>query len=174
MPKCKKCRTSLHPEQKVCLECGTHTHLWDGGADKLEEPKAPIPWKPLAIIAGCLVIAIVIIAIGMHLRVPPPNEVADKWMSALLRRNIKEARKYTTPGFEALIIDRPASAEKADEYYEFMHNNNAKSYKLSKPEYNTHSAATVTLTISGETGVSLTENIRFAREERAWKITDVD
>jgi hypothetical protein len=170
MPKCKKCGASLHPEQKVCLDCGTQTDLWPGGPTVEEEPPVQIPWLPVGIIAGGLVVAMFLIVMAMHFRVVPPDQVADKWLSAVTSRNAKLAKEYTTPEFEAMLADRPMSAEKGDQYFEFMYNNEAK-YSVSEPQMESPTSAVVTVTFNGNNGQTLTEQIHLERQGRTWKIT---
>ncbi len=173
MPKCKKCGTSLHPEQKVCLQCGTHTSLWDGGADKEEKPPVIIPWTAVGIIGGGLLLAIILLGVGLHFRIVPPDQVVSQWTDHVLSRRFNEAKKLTTPAFEATILDQPASAEKSDNYIEFMRNNEA-DYTLSKPVYNGPNSAVVTISFKGKNGLSLTEQIHLVLEKRAWKIASIE
>ena len=175
MPKCKKCGESLHPEQKVCIACGTQTVLWDGGATKDEKPPIVIPWTPVAIIGCGLLFFIIIIAFAMHFRIMPPDEVTSKWLDAVTSRNIKHAQEYTLPSFENTILDQPASAEKADDYQQFLYNNGG-SYKVSKPEYdspNSPKSAVVKMTFTGTNGEVLVEYTRLVLTGRKWKITSV-
>lgn len=169
MPKCKKCGASLHPEQKACLDCGTQTDRWPGGPTVEEKPPVQIPWLPIGIIGGGLVLVILLVALAMHFRIVPPDQVADRWLSAVTSRNVKNAKEFTTPEFEAMLADRPLSAEKGDQYYEFMYNNEAK-YSVSKPQMVDSNNAIVTVTFSGDNGQMLTENIRLELQEHAWKI----
>ncbi|MEN6371116.1 MAG: hypothetical protein ABFD64_03800 [Armatimonadota bacterium] len=173
MPKCKKCGASLHPEQKVCLACGTQTDRWPGGPKAEEEPPVQIPWLPIGIIAGGLVLAIVLFALAMHFRIAPPDEVANKWLLAVTSRDVKRAKEFTTPDFEAMLADRPMSAEKGDDYYDFMYNNDA-TYSVSKPRMESSLVAYVTVTFKGKNGQSLSENIRMELLNRKWKITLIE
>jgi len=174
--KCKKCGASLHPEQKVCLDCGTETDLWPGGPTKEEKPPIDIPWTPVGIIGGGLLLLIILFGLAMHFRVVPPDQVARRWLEEVVNRRAAEAQRYTTPEFERTIPDRPASAEKGDEYFGFRYNNDA-DYTVSPPDYDstrTPTSATVTVTFTGTNGQTLVNRIRLVRQGPAWKIAAVE
>jgi hypothetical protein len=176
MPKCKKCGESLHPEQKVCIVCGTQTDLWPSGPQEEKKKPVEIPWRIVGPIAGGLLIAIVIVVLGLHIRIVPPNTVTRKWLDAVTSRDINRAKQYTLPEFEATILDQPASAEKSDDYYRFMYDNNA-SYSVSKPEYDSPqspTSAVVTMTFTGTNGQVLVERARLVLKGKAWKIAAVE
>jgi len=173
MPKCKKCGASLHPEQKVCLDCGTETDRWPGGPKEEDKPPVEIPWTPIGIIAGGLVLVIVLVSLALHFRIVPPDQVTERWLSAVTSRNTQRAKEYTMPEFEASLADRPMSAEKGDEYFSFMYNNEAK-YTVSKPQMNGPNNAIVTVTFTGTNNETLTERVHLELTGRTWKITLVD
>lgn len=173
MPKCKKCGASLHPEQKACLDCGTETDRWPGGPKEEEKPPVEIPWTPVVIIAGGLALVIALVALGLHFRIAPPEQVTEKWLSAVTSRNTKHAKEYTTPEFESLLADRPMSAEKGDEYFGFIYNNEAE-YTVSKPRMNGSNNAIVAVTFTGTNSETMTEQVHLTLKGRAWKITLVD
>ncbi|MBI2844212.1 MAG: hypothetical protein HYX78_12495 [Armatimonadetes bacterium] len=170
--KCKKCGQSLHPDQKVCLDCGTQTDRWPGGPAREEKPPIEIPWTPVAIIGGGLLIVIVLVVIAWNLRVVPPDQVTMKWLDAVASRNVNRAKDYTTEHFESLIADRPMSAEKSDEYYQFVYNNDA-TYTVTEPIYDAAknpTSASVAVTLKGENGQNLQDRYQLVRVDRAWKL----
>lgn len=173
--KCKKCGESLHPEQKVCLSCGTATNLWPGGAPREEKPPIVVPWTPVAIIAGALLIVLVIVTATMHLRTIPPEQVAMKWLDAVAGRSTKTAQEYTTPEFERSGFDQSMSERKADEYYKFLYDNSAK-YSVSAPVPdlpNDPKTAVVIATFAGN-GQTFTNRIHMRLQGRQWKIWQVE
>ena len=157
------------------MECGTETDLWPGGAKKEEKPPIEIPWTPVGIIGGGLLVLIVLLSVAWHLRVVPPGQVTQRWLDAVTARNVERAKEYTTPQFEATIMDRPASAEKADQYYQFIYNNDA-AYAISAARYSPPdkpTAAVVTVTFTGN-GQTLAQHVRLTRQGPKWLIVGVD
>lgn len=171
--KCKKCGASLRREQKICMDCGTQTDYWPGGATKEEKPPVEIPWTPIAIIGGGLLVVLILIGLAMHFRIVPPDQVTKKWVDAVSSRCTRDAHQYTTPRFEATVSDRPASVEKSDEYYLFIHDNNAQ-YSVSEPVYDASGTAQVTVTFTGSGGLTLVNQARLVRQGRKWLIDMVD
>jgi uncharacterized membrane protein YvbJ len=176
MPKCKKCGESLHPEQKACLSCGTQTDLWPGGATEEEKKPTEIPWTPIAIIAGGLIAFIVIIALALHIRIIPPDQVTRQWVSAVSSRNIDRAKLFTTEKFENASFDQAYSARKADEYQQFICDNRA-DYKVERPVYDSPdhpTKADVTVKFTGENGVWMTQLVKLVLEGRKWKVAGAE
>lgn len=171
--KCKKCGASLRKEQKICMDCGTQTDYWPGGPSVQENPPVAIPWTPIAIIGGGLLVVIVLVALAMHLRVVPPDQVTKNWLDAVTSRGVAKAKQYTTPKFEATIADRSASAEKSDEYFLFLHDSGG-SYSISEPQMEAPGTAQVTVTFTGDNGQTLVNIVRLVRQGREWNITAVE
>lgn len=175
--KCQKCGESLHPEQKVCIACGTQTDLWPGGATKDNTKEKELPWKKIGIIGGGVLAIIILVSVLLGLRVTPPDQVTQKWVDAVVSRQTNKAKQYTTEAFEASSgnfsgVDQTTTERKSDDYYQFVYDYNAQ-YKVSAPQYDSPSnptAATVTVTFTGKDNMSRTETIGLVRQKDGWKI----
>jgi len=173
MPKCKNCGESLHPEQKVCLACGTQTDRWPGRvAEEEEKPAFPVSPKLAAAIGGGLLVIIIVIVLVMHFRIVPPHQVTEKWLQATTSRNLERAREYTLPAYEDSYWDQSVSSRKADEYQLFIYNNEA-DYTISKPDYESKESASVLVIFKGKNGEELRERVKLVLENRKWKIADI-
>ncbi len=170
--KCVKCGQSLHPEQKACLYCGEQTDKWPGGPKVEVKPPVEIPWKTVGIAGGALLVLIVALVTVMSLRVIPPDQVTLKWAEACTNRRVEQAKKFTTQQFEDSLFDRSASAEKADNYFGFVHENNG-SFDVSKPSVSGSNEAAVTVTFKGEGGQTLINRVGLVKVGKIWKIDRV-
>jgi hypothetical protein len=131
-----------------------------------------IPWLQVGIIGGGLLLVLILVMVGLHMRIVPPDEVANKWMDVILSRNFEKAKLYTTERFESSVMDQTGSAKKSDDYYLFIHDYSAK-YTFSKPTFDGSDKAVVVVTFTGN-GQSLEERIHFVLKDRAWKIDLVE
>ena len=173
--KCKKCGAILHPEQKICMDCGTETHLWPGGVKKAEEPVREIPWKAISIIGGAILLVAVIIIIVLHLRVIPPDQVARNWLDAVINRSTTRAKEFTTDKFESNSAGSTRSTDMSDQYV-MLFGNEGGDYTVSQPQYdspNNPTAATVVITLRSKNGQTLTQQIILLKEDSKWKVDAV-
>lgn len=176
--KCQKCGESLHPEQKVCINCGTQTDRWPGGATK-DNTQSELPVKKIAIIGGSILGAIILIMILLSMRTVPPDQVAKKWLNAVTSRDTNTASKYTTENFETKQYtsdDQSTSNRKSEEYYDFMQSVSNPKSSVSSPQYDPPSnptSAKVIITLSGDGGVTKAETLIFVHEKDGWKINSL-
>lgn len=170
--KCKTCGQSLHPDQKVCLNCGTETDRWPGRKAEVETAELQIPKNLAAMVGGGLFLLILIVVLVLYYRIIPPDQVAKSWLEAVMSRQVDLAKEYTTPKFESMIADRPYSAEMADQYYQFV-TDFKPTCAVSAPWYNDPAhptIAAVTTKLIGNNGQSMQESYRLVRVGRAWKL----
>jgi uncharacterized membrane protein YvbJ len=170
--KCKTCGQSLHPEQKICINCGTQTDRWPGGPTVQQKPAVEVPWKTVGMVGGGVLLLLIIVLVALSLRITPPDQVAKLWTDAVLTMNFDKARTFTTERFESSQADRSASAEKGDQYYMFV-NDNKGDYTVGPPQMSGDSAARVTLTFTGANGQTLKNEIELVKQGKAWKINRV-
>jgi uncharacterized membrane protein YvbJ len=171
--KCTKCGQSLHPDQKICINCGQQTDKWPGGPKVEVKPPVEIPWKMVGIAGGGLLVLIIAIVVAMALRTVPPDQVTRKWVEACIVRNVDRAKQYTTQSYEDSLFDRSASAEKADNYFEFLHENTGSGYQVSKPTSTGPKSAQVIVTFKGGPGQELINRVQLTKQGKIWKIEQV-
>lgn len=154
------------------MACGTQTQLWDGGATVEAKPPTEIPWTPISIIAGGLLAFIVIIALAIHMRIVPPDQVTKQWVAAVSSRDIEKAKKFTTDQFESASVDTSFSARKADEFQDFLCSNKG-DYKVEKPTYDSKdhpTKADVVVKFTASNGQWMTQQVTLLLIGRKWKV----
>jgi len=174
--KCRKCGAELHPEQRVCIECGERTAA--GGKFYVEEEQHWWPSRKMIQIAvGAVGAVLLILILYSVLHVVPPDAVARNWFDAMVQRRVVDARAYVTPKFEQDLSTRMMDlAVLADEYLTEVVNNKA-TYDVGKPVYDrpdNPASAQVTIRIryvGGGPGRDVV--VQMAKVGRAWRINGV-
>ena len=169
---CRKCGTELHPDQKVCIKCGTPTPA--GGGFYIEEKE---PWRPSknAIIGagaavGVLIIALVIAA----MRTAPPEVVAKEWFDAMSNREIRKARQYITAEMEQSLGDKTVGLL-ALEYYVAVVQDEA-SVAVGKPRFDVEdnpTTANVTIALKYPDGRLDEVEVQMTKVGRSWRINQI-
>ena len=173
---CTKCGVELHPDQKVCIQCGTRTAA--GGQFEVEQPKEP--WRPtknMIIGAGAAVGLLIIILIALSLRTTPPEVVADEWFDAMSQRSMRKARRYLTPELAERLGSGGGSELNAiaDEYYTAVFHEEA-TYEIGEPTYdmpNKPTRADVVIAITYPGGTTGHVEIQLTRVGRRWLISQI-
>lgn len=171
--KCRKCGAELHPEQKVCIQCGEVTPA--GGKFDVEEERV---WRPSARqlqIAGVL-FALLILGFVLYkvFHVVPPEVVAKKWFETMLSRAYATADDYVTSTFEQDLSSRMMDMRAlAETWIEDITANNA-SYSFSAPAFdnisNPHKAR-ITITIQSPDGQIVRQILLdMVKNGRRWKV----
>lgn len=174
--KCRKCGAELHPEQKVCIQCGEVTPA--GGKFDVEEDRT---WRPtlrqLQIVAVLVGIVILVLVLYKILYVVPPETVAKNWFETMLSRHYAVADDYVTSEFmqdlNSRMMDLRALAEM---WLDDITSNNA-SYQFSAPTFNSPTnphTARITVTIQSPDGQIVRQILMdLVRKGRRWKIDRV-
>ncbi|MDH7601545.1 MAG: zinc ribbon domain-containing protein [Armatimonadota bacterium] len=170
---CRKCGAELHPEQKVCIQCGEVTAA--GGKFDVEEERA---WRPtprqLQAAGGLAALLILIFVFYKALHVVPPDVVAKNWFEAMLSRSYAAADDHVTTSFQqdlsARMMDMRALAET---WIEDITANNAK-YTFSPPEFDNSASprkARIMITIQSPDGQIVRQVLLdMIKIGRRWKI----
>ena len=172
---CTKCGAELHPDQKVCIQCGTRTAA--GGQFEVEQPKEP--WRPtknMIIGAGAAVVLLIIILVVLSQCTTPPEAVADEWFSAMSQRSMRKARHYLTPELQQRLGGGGGELmAMADEYYTAVLHEDA-TYTVGKPTYNAPkkpTRANVVIVISYPGGTTGQVEIQLTKVGRRWLISQI-
>ena len=172
---CPKCGAELHPDQKVCIQCGTRTAA--GGQFVVPEERQP--WRPTknviigAAVAVCL---LVIILVALSLRVTPPDVVADEWFGAMAQRSLGKAREGLTPELQQRFgggADELMAL--SDEYYTAVAQEDA-TYTVGKPRYDNPKKpekATVVIDLKHPGGATGQVELEFTKVGRKWLISQI-
>jgi len=171
--KCRKCGAELHPEQKVCIQCGERTAA--GGKFDVEEERA---WRPSArmvqIAGGVLVLLIVVLILYRALHVVPPEVVAEDWFDAMLSRNFSKARTCVTPKFDEDLSARMMDMRALAEMWIMEINDTGATPQVGAPVYDGTTnprRAWVTITLRSQTGETAREiKLTMAKVGRRWKV----
>ena len=170
---CRKCGAELHPDQKVCIQCGERTAA--GGKFDVEEEQR---WRPsqkqIYVCAGVVAFLLLVLMLYKALHVVPPEVVAKDWFDAMLQRRFTAARSYVTPEFEqdlsARMMDMRALA---DTWIEEVSNNRA-TYQVGPPALDRPTnprRADLTITMKYPGGQLAREiKVEMAKVGRAWKV----
>lgn len=172
--KCRKCGAELHPEQKVCIQCGTPTPA--GGGFHVEEEQ---PWRPtrnmIVVAAGVLAI-LVIIMVARGLRVSPPTTVAKDWFSAMAQRKISEAGRYVTDELQQNLQSRNSSLlAVADDYNNKVAHEGA-TYTVLEPVYDVQddpTKANVAISLKYPDKSTSEVEVEMVKDGRRWKINRI-
>lgn len=166
---CRKCGAELHPEQKVCLQCGTRTAA--GGNFAVDEKES---WRPTPnmIKAGIGVLVLIVLLLVMRgLRTIPPDQIAQEWFDSMVGRNYGKAQKYITEGFKSRMVTGVSDLRAlSDNYYEEVINNQAK-YTFDKPVYDIPAdphTAKINLNLSYPDGQTKQIEIDMVKNGRHW------
>lgn len=170
MLKCRKCDAELHPQQKVCPECGTPTPA--GGGFYVEEERK---WRPtprmIRIAAGAAALLLIVVIGYRVLHVVPADIVAKEWFGAMVGRQIAKARGYVTPRLEQELSGRMMDLRAlADEYYTEVVNNQA-TYAVGTPQSTGPKTASILIDVSypgGEGGREV--RLEMVKQGRRWMV----
>ena len=172
--KCTKCGAELHPDQKVCIECGART-VAGGGFDYGEEHKWQPSPKMIKIAAGAVAFVLLVFVAYKLLHVVPPETVAREWFDAMLQGQTKAAQRYITPKVEQDLQGRMTSLH--DLSMEYRSDESQGTYTATPPVYsdaNGTTVAEVTFSItfsSGQGGRDV--RVQMVKVGRAWKINQI-
>ena len=173
---CRKCGAELHPEQKVCIQCGERTAA--GGKFDVEEEQhwRPSP-KQIRIVAGVAAVLLIVLLLYKVLHVTPPEVVAKEWFDAMLSRQFNVASRYVTPGYEQDLATRMMDPRSlADTYVEEVTTNRA-TYEISPPVFDSPSRprrAAITITTKATGGQIVRQiQVQMAKVGRAWRVDQV-
>ncbi|MGB9619471.1 MAG: zinc ribbon domain-containing protein [Armatimonadota bacterium] len=170
---CRKCGAELHPDQKVCIQCGERTAA--GGKFDVEEERH---WRPsprlMQAVGAAVALLILILILYRALHVVPPEVVAEDWFNAMLSRNFSRARTMITPAFDqdlsARMMDMRALAEM---WIEDINSYNA-TPRVSAPDYDKPTdprRAIITITLQSNSGETARQiRLTLVRVGRVWKI----
>ncbi|MCX8052417.1 MAG: hypothetical protein N3B12_01300 [Armatimonadetes bacterium] len=170
---CRRCGAELHPEQKVCIQCGERTAA--GGKFDVEEETH---WRPSARqiqIVGAIV-AVVILALILYkaLHVVPPETVARNWFDAMLSRNFSKARTCITPKFDQDLTSKMMDMRALADMWLDDTNSYSASPRFGPPSYdrpNDPRRARIKIELRSPTGEIIREiTLEMSRIGRAWKI----
>lgn len=172
---CRKCGAQLHPEQKVCIQCGAPTPA--GGGFDVEEEQ---PWRPsrnmIYAAAGVLAV-IIIVLVARSFRTVPAEVVAKEWFDAMAQRQIGKAERMVTRKF----LDELASQNMnllaiADEIYTRV-NQDMATPSFGKPVYDVEDAPTtaeVTITLKPPQGPPSDTHLMLVKVGRQWRVDSID
>lgn len=172
---CRKCGHELHPEQKVCINCGAPTPA--GGGFYVEEDKKWQPTKNMMIGAGAVVLVLLIALIASAFRTMPPDVVAKEWFTAMTERRVGAAQKLVTPKLQDDLNKRNEDLRSvSDDYYTAIESDAAK-FAIGQPRFDTPSnptTAVVTIAFNYPDGHSRMEQIKIVKVGRAWRIDEIN
>lgn len=167
---CQKCGAELRKEQKVCIVCGTPTPA--GGNFYVEEDKKWTPSLLQKCIGGGVVLVLLILIIANMLKVVPPEKVAQKWVDALVSRQVKTARNLSTPTMEQNLQTGFDLVALSDDYNSRVVADEAE-YKVAKPVYSDPSNANVKILFATPDGSVFTVNLDMIKQGRRWMVDRV-
>jgi len=166
---CRKCGAELHPDQKVCIQCGTRTVA--GGGFYVEEKE---PWKPtrnMKYAAAGVVLLLIILLVARSLRTVPPDVVAKQWFDAMLSRQCATAAKYQS---ESFLSSMPAGMNDtlaiSDDLVENIGTTNAQ-YTFGSPTLDTTNTAKVPITVKYTDGRTSQLEVDLTKSGRQWQIS---
>ena len=171
---CRKCGTELHPDQKVCIKCGTPTPA--GGGFDVEETERWRPSKNMIIGAGVAVGVLIIALVIAAMRTAPPEVVAKEWFDAMSNREIRKARQYITAEMEQSLEDTTGGLlALSDEYFVAVTQDNA-SVTFGKPRFDVEdnpTAANVTIALKYPDGRWDEVEVQMTKVGRSWRINQI-
>lgn len=171
---CRKCGAELHPDQKVCIECGTRTAA-GGGFDYGEETR----WRPspkmIKMALGAVALLLLVCIVYKLVHVAPPETVAREWFSAMIQRQTRTAQDYLTPKVEQDLQNRMMDLGSLSDDLRLEVSQG--SYRISSPIYSgagAESTAEVTISITPNSGAGGKDvRIRMVKVGRVWKINEI-
>lgn len=168
---CRKCGADLHPNQKVCIECGAPTPA--GGGFYVEEDKKWRPTKNMKIGAVVFAALVLLAIIVNSLRVAPPDVVAKEWFDAITQRKVRVAADLATPQLQQTLMARNMDLMAlADEYYTAVSMDRAK-YSIKKPTISGNTA-TATVALTYPNGLRRQVQLVMVKVGRAWKVNEIN
>lgn len=171
---CQKCGAELHPEQKVCLECGARTAA--GGAFYVDEKQ---PWRPsrnMIICAAAVVFLLIVVGIVSSLRTVPPEVVARQWFDALVQRQVRKAADMTTPQMQQTLAARNEDMRAISDEYHSAIVNDAAQWSIREPllePKNNPTRASVTIVLKYPDGHVAEVIVQVVKVGRCWRIDGV-
>lgn len=171
--RCRKCGAELHPEQKVCIQCGEVTPA--GGKFDVEEERV---WRPsplqIKIAGGIVGLLILIYILYRLLHVVPPEVVAREWFEDMISRSYAAADNFITPSFEQHLSSRMMDLRALSEIWIEDIIGNKASYEFSAPALDNPAnprKARITITIKSPDGQILRQVlVDMRRVGRRWMI----
>ena len=171
---CRKCGAELHPDQKVCIKCGTPTPA--GGGFYVEETERWRPSKNIIIGVGVAVGVLIIVLVILALRTAPPEVVAREWFDALSNRQIRKARQYITAEMEQSVEDTTGGLwALSDEYHVAVAQDEA-SVTVGEPRFDVEdnpTAANVIITLKYPDGRLNRVQVQMTKVGRTWRVNQI-
>jgi len=171
---CVKCGAELHPDQKVCIKCGTRTAA--GGHFYIEKKEAWKPTRNMKYAAAGAVVLLIVALIVNSLKVIPPDEVTKEWFDAMVGREYNKAARHHSPEFTSKMQSGISDTRAISDYlYDDVVNNQAQ-YTIGAPTYDIPAAPTranvmVTLTLAD--GRQNEIQVDLIKSGRRWLIDNV-
>lgn len=171
---CAKCGAELHPEQKVCLECGARTAA--GGAFYVEEKQLWRPTPAMIKVTGAAAFVLILVLLALGLRVTPPESVANEWFDALTQRQVRKASSMITPALQQTLSARGEDIRSlSDEYYSAVINDGA-TWTMGEPRLDPEDRpvnATITFVLTYPDGQRKEVEARMLKIGRRWLVNEV-
>ena len=171
---CVKCGAELHPEQKVCIKCGTRTLA--GGNFSVAEKD---PWKPtrnMKYAAAGAALLLIVVLIVSSLKVIGPEIITKEWFDAMVGRAYNKAEQYHSPEFTSKMQSGISDTRAISDYlYDDVVNNQAQ-YTVGEPTYDVPAAPTranVMVTLKFADGHANETQIDLIKSGRRWLIDNV-
>ena len=170
---CRKCGAELHPEQKVCIQCGERTAA--GGKFDVEEEQH---WRPsptqVRIAGGAVALLLLVLILYNALHVVPPEVVAKDWFDAMLARSFARARTYVTPRFDEDLTARMMDMRALSDMWIEEVTSNRATYHVGPPVFDRPDdprRAQITIRLQSPAGEVVREiRVEMVKVGRAWKV----
>ncbi len=171
---CRKCGAELHPDQKICIQCGTPTPA--GGGFYVEEKERWRPSKNTIIGAGAAVGVLIIALVILALRTAPPEVVAKEWFDAMSGRQLSKARTYITREMSRSLEDKAGGLMAlSDDYYVAVVEDRAR-VTVGKPRYDVEdnpTSANIVISLNYPDGRINRVQLQMVKVGRSWRVNQI-
>lgn len=168
---CVKCGAELHPDQKVCIRCGTRTVA--GGNFNVETKEAWKPTRNMIIAAVGVALLLIVMLVARSFKTVPPEIIAQEWFDAMTQRSYGKAESFHSPEFTSKMQSGITDTRALSDYLFDEVVNNQAQYTIGVPTFPSPGRANVLVTLKYPDGHVNELPIDLVKCGRRWLIASV-